>query len=224
MSRMKRKARSVPAIPLFVDPEAPLPQRRTYVILGVPRGGTTSVAGTARMCGLPIGDDLPTNLEDPAFNLDLHTRAGRDPLAEIRAALRTRNDQRQVWGWKYPRAGAYLDDVRDEIVDPRLIVVTRDIVATSSWGAGRRESQAQMDTVRTRINQTLRNVDLVDRWKVPTLMVSYERAITMPEQFVPLLCGFLGLPTPTDLTEILAFLEPGSYKPVPGEAGSDEAE
>jgi hypothetical protein len=96
---------------------------RTFVTFGVPRGGTTMVAGILMQCGLDIGCDLPNNLEDPRFNLDLLNRLEEDPINSLIQSVTDRNSSSSGdWGWKYPRAVAYLDMLRDHLTNPHLIL------------------------------------------------------------------------------------------------------
>src|SRR5687768_64110 len=92
----------------------------TVVILGVPRGGTTMVAGVAKRCGLSIGSRLPGNLEDPDFSISDVGRMERTIVA--------RNASMKVWGWKYPRAASYLPELLPKLRNPRIIMVWRDLM------------------------------------------------------------------------------------------------
>ena len=43
---------------------------KTFIIFGVPRGGTTMVARVAEKLGVEMGQNLPSNYEDDEFNFD----------------------------------------------------------------------------------------------------------------------------------------------------------
>ena len=81
---------------LVLNPPRRIPVRRTLVVLGVERGGTSMVAGVLRALGVPMGDRAGLNHEDPAFLKD-------DP-DKLRRAIRTRNKQHDMWGFKVPKA------------------------------------------------------------------------------------------------------------------------
>lgn len=189
-------------------------QPRTVPIFGVARGGTTMVAGVARMCGLDIGADLPVNCEDPDFNLESLAQLGvSDPAAAIAAAVKRRNGDKPVWGWKYPHAVRYLAKIREELRNPTPIVVFRDVLATS--GRLREESIPLLQTINAVMRTQRLNLDLIAQWNVPTLLVSYERAILRPHAFVAQLCEFLQADKPGDLVPILNYMKSGDYKPAP---------
>src|SRR5437763_817811 len=111
-----------PAIKYGPDPSQAA-EKYTVVILGVPRGGTTMVAGVVQRCGINLGENLPPNLEDPAF-------AG-PPIRAMRKTIAERNEVNDIWGWKYPRAAGYLPHIARETRNLRLIAVWRDAVAIS---------------------------------------------------------------------------------------------
>ena len=184
---------------------------KTYIIFGVGRGGTTMVAGVAKLCGLDIGEDLPINLEDNDFNLAVLKKKGiGQPVVHIINVLAQRNQSKDIWGWKFPRAIAYLPLIREHLVNPHLILVSRDPIATAT-----REilsGTPKMDAIELVLRLQLRNMELVKQWEAPTLIVSYERSIQRPEQFITDMCGFLGVERPVDTADIRAFMQPGEYK------------
>lgn len=181
------------------------PQARTYVCFGVSRGGTSAVAGTMQRLGLFIGDNLPNNYEDPDF-------VGKPPPAMIET-IAERQKTYAVWGWKFPSAANYLENLMPALENPHLILVSRDIVATMK--AHRRwHNRGQVLAVHEILLQQQRNWFLIERWRVPTIMVSYEKAVLQPALFATQMAEFLGMPAPDDAAqaEITSFMQPGSYK------------
>ncbi|MPZ55560.1 MAG: hypothetical protein GEU91_03485 [Rhizobiales bacterium] len=183
---------------------APDTDTLTVAILGVPRGGTTMVAGAAIRCGLPIGTSLPGNLEDPDF-------VGGD-LARLEAAVVKRNASLKVWGWKYPRAAGYLPHLLPKLRNPRIVMVWRDLMATAARRIARGDPIYDVFLTASRIQK--RNLALMAAAPCPILHVSYEKAILDPEPFVEMLAAFVGGKLPADMNELRAFMQPGSYKPV----------
>jgi len=200
-----------PCYRVFGDPDLGSP--RTYAIFGIPRGGTSMVGGLARLCGLSLGDELPNNHEDPDFNFDLLRRDGRDPIAQILGAIERRDAAHEVWGWKYPRATRYLDEIRARLRNPHLILVLRDPVAAG--GRVIRKGQDPLATVQSHQELQTRNLDLAAGWQVPTLLVSYERSAARPFRAARDLAEFLGMPAPTDREQVRAFVQPGTYQDIP---------
>lgn len=197
-----------PCINMYGVPDPSVP--RTYVVFGMPRGGTSLIGGMARLCGLPFGDDLRGNHEDPILNYDNYVRQGVAPVPAIRDAILRRNNEHEVWGWKYPRAIRYLDKVRTDLRNPHLILVMRDPVAAA--GRHGRAQGGRATAVRYQHQLQSANIDLVERWAVPTLLVSYERGSQRPMQLARQLADFLGLPRPADRKLVRSFAQRGTYQ------------
>jgi hypothetical protein len=186
--------------------------RKTFIIFGIGRGGTTMVAGVAKLCGLDIGQNLPINLEDNDFNPQVLNKQGIQPVPHIINTLKERYRSKDIWGWKFPRAIAYLAQIQQHLVNPHLILVSRDPIATAA-----REilsGAPKLKAIELVLRLQLRNMELVKSWEAPTLVVSYEKSIQYPEQFVTDLCDFLDVARPTDTSEIRAFMQPGQYKSI----------
>lgn len=199
-----------PFFELFNDKTDKRFDKKNVVIFGFPRGGTTMVAGVAKLCGLNIGKNLGINLEDEKFNLTDLKKNGLDAKKTIIESIKKNNDSMPIWGWKYPFAGTYLDEIKDYLVSPHLILVSRDPFAIAS-----REisiGKSKIDTIHLILKRQNINIELIQRWKVPTLLISYERALTQPKQFIEALCHFLGLVPPDNIKNIIGFMQPGKYK------------
>lgn len=183
----------------------------TVVILGLPRGGTTMVAGVAQRCGLFIGENLLGNLEDRAFV--------RPDAAGLDQIIHARNSAMDVWGWKYPRAADYLLQLLPKLRNPRVVMVWRDLLAAANRSISRGEPVGA--ALRRAALIQRKNLQLVEQAECPILHVSYEKAVREPRPFVEALAAFIGGKPPADMQELLSFMEPGSYKPIDGSARSN---
>ncbi|MBF9058115.1 hypothetical protein HKCCSP123_02860 [Rhodobacterales bacterium HKCCSP123] len=203
---MSSVERSSAIVPVFTHEEGLLHPRRTYVCFGVARGGTSAVAGTMQRLGVFMGDDLPNNYEDPRFG------PGQSP-PRMREAIAQRNATHDIWGWKFPAASNYLEGLSNDLRNPYLVVVFRDIAATMK-GHMRWHNREVAFAAHEILVQQQKNWFLVERWRVPTLLVSYEKAILDPRLFVEELAVHLGRPVPEGdaMDRIVAFLAPGAYK------------
>jgi hypothetical protein len=61
-----------------------------------------------------------------------------------------------------------------------------------------------------------KNFLLMQEANCPILHVSYEKAIRQPLPFIEALAAFIGGKPPADMQDLIAFMEPGTYKPVDG--------
>ena len=203
---MSKSERHSAIVPIFKNANNQLHPNRTFVCFGVARGGTSAVAGTMQRLGVFMGSDLPNNYEDPRFGPGV-------PLAEMRDTISGRNAAHHVWGWKFPAAANSLEQLHNSLRNPCLIVVFRDAAATMK-GHVRWHNRDILHAAHEVIMQQQKNWYLLERWRVPTLLISYEKALLSPQLFAMELAQLMGMPEPdeTALAEIAAFLAPGSYK------------
>lgn len=197
---------------------------RTFVVFGVPRGGTTMVARIVEQLGVPMGQDLPTNYEDQAFNFDFMPDEFKADRSKMRAslieAIRQRNQSHSVWGWKYPRANIYLNQILEHVRRPHLICVLRDPLASSLRPMGRKDFRAKrgklMGSPIKLIEQHLawqnRNLEIIRKSNCPSLICSYEKAVVSPADFVKEIAGFVGLNSSSDrIAYAVDQIKPGGY-------------
>ena len=160
------------------------PSKQTIILFGNPRGGTTMIANVVRSMGVFLGDDLPVNLEDSDFNWDVLRRQNpalskTEKLASIRKSIGQRNSRYDIWGWKYPRIDAYFNDIESDLVNPMLICVFRDVVA-STWRKVVRRNEPPLNLLRRALEEQANNLNLVEKSGLPALLISYEQAIADP--------------------------------------------
>ena len=89
------------------------PAKRTFVVAGVERGGTSMVAGVCRALGVNFGDKAGLNHEDPAFL--------KENTSQLKQAIKLRNEKCDVWGFKAPKASLYLDFFEKNLRHPFYI-------------------------------------------------------------------------------------------------------
>lgn len=205
----KPDAKYLTSLPVFSG-EAPPVGPRTVVCFGTARGGTSMVAGAILGLGVPMGDPIARNIEDPAFNMDVHGGPVGKFVRDARVTIKARNMAHEVWGWKFPFAQRYLDGLIEDLRAPHLVCVYRDPVPTAlrtKLTAGKEAS-----FIASRLRAQVRNTMMIERIGAPCLMVSYEKAAAYPDVFLAELAEFLGLPVPDHVDEIVDFMQPGAYK------------
>ena len=105
---------------LYEDAASRAAPEATYVVGGIARGGTSSIASICHDLGLFMGPNMLSNFEDRAFH--------GSPDSQIET-IKMRNASHDVWGWKHPAALRRLHPLMRHIRNPRFILVMRDPVA-----------------------------------------------------------------------------------------------
>lgn len=173
----------------------------TVIVSGVARSGTSMVATILHTAGMMMGDPpLPVVLEDQ----EILTAVQSGQEAPLRRVIDRRNAAHPVWGFKLPNLVAYLH--ADRIAwfrNPRLILIFRDPVAVAV-----RDSLSEYfdprETVRSSMHGMLTTLSFAERSGCPTLMLSYEKAITSPHRTVRAVLGFAGISVPEAMLEEIA--------------------
>lgn len=176
------------------------------------------VARVVQSLGIHLGDDIGVNFEDDAFNLQrlqLNPRENSEALkASLLQTIQERNQARDVWGWKYPNAVRYLNLILPVMRNPRFICVFRDCISTSSRMLGPRMRQGQnpLNTLDANLSLQRENLNLLRDSNVPSLLCSYEKAISDPRDFVKSVANFVGVDlNKRALKTAMEQISPGAY-------------
>ncbi len=204
-----RQAQYLTSMPVNTGDRAPVGPR-TVICFGVPRGGTSMVAGAILGLGVPMGEVLSNNIEDPEFNIVNHGGTVSDFAHHARATIAKRDAAHAIWGFKCPFAAQYLEEIIDDLRAPMLVYAYRDPVPMAL--RARVPAAERLEFVSKRLNAQTGHTALIGALGCPGLLVSYETATRHPSVFIEELAAFLGVEVPAHRDEIVEFIAPGSYK------------
>lgn len=197
-----------------------VPPDATVIVSGPPRSGTSLAAAALHAAGLWIGDPVDRAVfEDLEFNdLSEPQATPRERLrwaladratwrlaargidvARLRGRIAARDARFPRWGFKRPNIVPLLagDPSLSLFRNPRLVMVFRDPIGLAERVAiaeGMRYHNALYYTRR----YTSANLRAAYRSRVPTLLVSYEKANADRERFLDALFAFCGLAVPRE--------------------------
>ena len=182
--------------------------KRTVVVMGGLKGGTSSIAGALSILGVHMGDDLSGNgeYEDRAF-MD-------QPVDNMREAIAKRNQEHVVWGWKFYKTCFFIKHIIDDLVNPCFIMVVRDPYAAALSMSKRLHLPAMVSYVRA-MDHLAENFDFMMRVgvKLSCFPISYEYLIRFPEETIERMVSNLGLEVePEALKAAIEFVQPGQYQ------------
>jgi hypothetical protein len=132
---LARSAVEPTASPLASDPAAirEAKTRRTYVVMGSPRGGTSLLAGVLHRAGVYMGAFRTKQYEDPEFKIP--PERAFDAVAQLAPVIRSRNAQYEYWGWKLPNNIYYIRKVRPLLIRPLFLFIYRNPQETARSSA-----------------------------------------------------------------------------------------
>ena len=189
---------------LVLNPEDGAPtEQRTVVVVGVARGGTTMPAQALHALGVHMGDKLSAVYED----VEICRPMEADDLDGFRKIVSERNLKHQRWGFKRPAAIQYMQRYVSELRNPNFIVMFRDIMAISN----RNRISVGQDPVaglEAAASQYVELVKFVAGIRNPVLLLSYEKSIRSPHQFVESIARFAGIDDPDRIQAALSTINP----------------
>ena len=183
------------------QPEA---RERTVIVLGVARSGTSMLANILVQLGLFMGERRDGIVFE---DVDLAEAFEQGNLDQARSIIDRRNQSHASWGWKRPEAFKYLAPHLSAFRNPCLIVTIRDILAIGlrnviSTGL---EPEVALKDAQARYAALLQFLDQVS---IPTLLISYEKALLNAPAVIERIAEFAGLnPSPFSLRAALESIE-----------------
>lgn len=211
------------SVSLYGRAEIHIP-KRTYIIVGNGRGGTSMVAGAVAALGISITPAVRSlNYEDAEI---VNAAQGRladgtkmettrdENIASVRSIIAARNETSDIWGWKDPSADLYLRDVFDCLRNPHFIFVWRDVAAVATAQLALEPSLDPLTAMQGPLGRLNRYFALINECACPTLMVSYERAKSKPNLLTRDLASFTGVTVNEQMAGVIErFVSPtGGYR------------
>jgi len=183
---------------------------RTFVVLGVPRGGTSMIAGLLRIFGIHMGDYVDDTKHEALEFAGLTVDECID-LIEIR------NIRDEDWGWKEPWIGLILNDIHNSFANPHYIYISRDLIACLNSDLRHNDTFKERENAESFIwNRNLHLVNEMNkvlRYADKKLLLSYEESLKRPENLIEQLETFIGKKLSKDKREqAIKFIKPGYRK------------
>lgn len=161
----------------------------TVVVLGIARTGTTMVANVLQNLGVDMGRKGGVVFED----MDVFKKLENDELIEFEQLVEHKNQEFEKWGWKRPRSIDYISKFESKIRNPHYIIPFRDLMAV----AKRNSMAVEVDVVKNLVSTYRlgysKVIKFIETNKKPLLLCSYEKAITLKENFVKEIADFVGV-------------------------------
>jgi hypothetical protein len=185
-------------------------QGRTFIVTGLQRSGTSLVASILQQVGIFIGSEINDAVyEDEAIG---HVLASRD-VEGLRQIIAVRNARHIRWGFKRTMLWRELGTDQLALFDkPRLIITFRDPVSMAVR-TSLSEYQDAMRALADIVTNQAKLIDYVSALRCPNLLLSYEKALSFPNDFVDTIVRFCGISPDRDLrARLLALIEPNRQR------------
>lgn len=179
---------------------------KTVIVLGVPRGGTSMVAGILSNLGIFMGET--ENLAPFYENVELGRSFRTGDKNKVKAVIGKNNQLYSLWGIKiFPKKIHYWFKYRALFSDVVYVVVFRDILAIAKRNVISMNEHYLKEMFKAAfINFGL--LTLISLTKKPALLLSYEKALLFPEGVVADLSKFLNIADEEKITAAIEFIKP----------------
>ena len=195
---------------------------RTFIVTGLYRSGTSLVASLLSQAGIFMGQQINDAVFEDEEILAI-LRAGN--VGKLKRLIAERNANYGTWGFKIPLIHTYLRPKQLALFDnAHLIVSFRDIASivvrnslseykTAMTGSPEAVSQLHHQEAMSALREAVRQLDAMLKFtgnvSAPSLLLSYEKALIFPGDFVDTLMQFCGLPTNAALrARLVGLVEP----------------
>lgn len=173
---------------LFICNNRPAGSQATLLVLGSGRGGTSLVAGVLYHMGIFLGDEcMRPSYEDQKLSRDIYGASGGNP----RDTIDDYSSRFDVWGYKQPQALSFIMRHHDQFVEPRLVIVVKDVAAIAVRKVFVLGGDP-IDYMYLALEDYQRILRFVSRSKLPAMIASYEKIIADPASFIDALADFAG--------------------------------
>lgn len=164
--------------------------KRTLIVTGIARSGTSLIATLLKEAGLFMGEFLHDVVNEDAQILELLRHRDTGMLKEL---IRTRNTMHGQWGFKIPNLHVYLTSAELALFrNPHLIVIYRDPVAVAVRNA-LSEYYGELDSMVKTANAMYGLAQFIQRADCPVLLLSYEKALSLPNMVIDRVLEFCGV-------------------------------
>ena len=181
-------------------------EKKTFVVIGVARGGTSLLAGCLDHLGLFTGDKSCK----PVFeDVKLANAFENNDLESAKTIISEYNIKHDIWAFKRPSSIDYLYQLNSLLRNPIYLFVFKDIFSISK----RNTISMKMGTIqglKKAHNDYTKILNFIGKEKINAFLFSYEKIMSNREFFIETLIGMLDEKNIKDekKLEALSFIEP----------------
>jgi hypothetical protein len=170
---------------------------RTIIALGVPRSGTSMIASSLRTMGIFIGNKADNSVHE---DVDIAQAIEKGEINNLLQIIKERDASYAVWGFKRPTVFKKISPLLRHFRNPRFVVTFRDPLAI----AKRNEismHESLTEALKAASRETMELANFVSDVEIPTLLISYEKALQKPKEYVYTLSQFCGVTLTPEIEE-----------------------
>lgn len=179
--------------------------KKTFIVVGVARGGTSLIAGTLHHLGVFTGEGS----REPVFeDVNLSDVFDKSNMAKAKSIIQEYSSKYDIWCFKRPSSIDYLNKINALCENPVYIFVFKDIFSI----ANRNKISVKQD-IQKGLKEALQNyekiISFIEQNDINGLFISYEKVLNNKIAFVDTLSKLVGSTiAETKKQSALNFIEP----------------
>jgi len=178
--------------------------QRTYVVLGVSRGGTSAISGLLSHFGVYMG----RSGQAPLFENLKMNKALRGSNEDVQQVVSKFNREHDVWGFKGNAIPQSYSEVSSMLRNPVYVVVFRDLLAIANR-AMLSANRDILNIMNRQLKEYQRIIEFVNQRQNYFVLVSYEKLTAYPEAVVSRIARGVDIAPGSDqLSAATAFITP----------------
>ncbi len=180
---------------------------KTFIVIGVARGGTSVIAGALDKLGVFTGEKSV----QPVFeDVKLATAFENNDLSEAKKIIELYDQDHDIWAFKRPASIKYIDELHKMCRNPIYLFVFKDIFSI----ANRNNISMKQDIINGLQNAHSSYAKILDflskKKNINAFLFSYEKVMNNKESFIDVLINAIGKENISNKEKkaVLNFIEP----------------
>jgi len=166
--------------------------RKSILICGITRGGTSFAASVFGRLGVPYSRKAERQIGARYEHRNLRAAFTEKDGNQIREIATDFSNEYPVWAWKLPAIQREFEFVCELVPNPHFVFIFKEPLSV----AARKSDLKGKDTVAAleAVTTVYRHMaTIASKTDVPLMLISYDRAITNLEKFLPIAANFAGV-------------------------------
>ena len=194
---------------MLVKNEHRVTQRKSIIICGAPRGGTSFAASVFLQLGVPFKRTTKDRISPRKEHNHLKEAFQADDLGRVRQIVDEFSSRHPVWAWKLPEIERRFSTISEIVPNPHFVVIFKEPLSIAIRSAERR-SKNPINVLQQVVAVHQRLATIAATTEHPLLPVSYDKAITKLPDFLAAAAGFAGASSYDEAAVIAGIREVGS--------------
>lgn len=183
-------------------------ERKSIIICGAPRGGTSFAASVFLQLGVPFKRTRKDRISPRKEHNHLKEAFQADDLGRVRQIIDEFSSRHPVWGWKLPEIERRFSTISELVPNPHFVVIFKEPLSIAVRSAERR-SKNPINVLQQVVAVHQRLAAIAATTEHPLLLVSYDKAITKLPNFLEAAAGFAGISSYDEAAVIAGIREDG---------------